>query len=106
MEAHAADASEWFNHLDYTGDEHLSRWDVIQALVNIAIYMSLKELEEAVALIGDGARETFIANFTSTKPAWFTPKLLADLRVASEGKLYSGDMEHSFGRNVFYVSLA
>lgn len=66
LEDHAADASEWFNHLYYTGDEHLSRWDVIQALVNIAIYMSLKELEEAVALIGDGARETFIANFTST----------------------------------------
>ena len=103
------DASEWYNHLDYTGDEHLSRWDVVQALVNIAIYPSQEELVEIEALIGDGSRETFLANFGSLslpRPKWASAKTLADLRVASEGKLYSGDYEHTFSHNAFYISLA
>ena len=102
-------ASEWYNHLDYTGDEHLSRWDVVQALVNIAIYPSQEELVEIEALIGDGSRETFLANFGSLslpRPKWASAKTLADLRVASEGKLYSGDYEHTFSHNAFYISLA
>jgi hypothetical protein len=101
---------EWYNLLDITGSNHISRNDIVNAFVLIALYPTPNELDELVEFVGDGRPETFLAAWNETntkKPTILSDLALDGLRKNRDGRLYS-DVERphlSFGESCKFLYL-
>ena len=101
---------EWYNLLDLTGSNHISRADLINALVLIAVYPKPAELDQLLAFVGDGRPESFLSSWNTDvpKPVLLSPLVLDGLRKNRDGSLYSelNRAHMSYGESCKWLYLA
>ena len=85
-------ASEWFGLLDFNGNDHLARDDVVSVFAYVSLYPKTDELLELVSFIGDGERVEFVRSWNDqdkSKPSLLNGQTLDDMRKNRDGALFA-----------------